>query len=49
MEQGWRLAQAWYSEDRRESDWRRKTLDEVKTIFAKLGLISSFWRLPRST
>lgn len=47
LEQGWGLAKAWYSDDRRESGWRRKTLDEAEAIFADLGLTSSFWDLPR--
>ena len=45
LEQGWRLAHAWYSPDRREPDWRRKTVDEVEALFAELGLTSDFWRL----
>ena len=43
----WLLAKAWYSPDRREADWRRRTVDEAETLFAELGFSSSFWRLPR--
>jgi hypothetical protein len=25
LEQGWKLANAWYGDDRRDPDWRRKT------------------------
>ncbi len=44
-EQAWGLAIAWYSEDRREPGWRRKTLGEAQEIFAGLGLILGFWKL----
>jgi hypothetical protein len=42
-----RLAQEWYGPDRRESEWRRRTVDEMESLFSELGLTSSFWRLPR--
>jgi hypothetical protein len=45
LEQGWRLARAWYGPDRRARDWRRKTVDEVEALFAELGFTSEFWRL----
>jgi hypothetical protein len=45
LEQGWRLAQAWYGPDRRDPAWRRKTVDEAEALFAELGLTSSFWNL----
>lgn len=45
LDQGWRLAQAWYGHDRREPDWRRKTVDEVEALFTELGLTSPFWSL----
>ena len=41
----WRLAHAWYHEDRREPAWRRKTLEEIEALFAELGLTSPFWSL----
>jgi len=47
LEQCFQLAKAWYSADRREADWRRKTVDEAEALFAELGLTSSFWKLPR--
>jgi len=42
-----RLAQAWYSPDRREAEWRRRTIDEAEALFSELGFTSEFWRLPR--
>ena len=45
IEQGWRLAKAWYGPDRRDPTWRRKTLDEVEALFAELGFTSEFWQL----
>lgn len=45
LEQGWALAKAWYSADRRQPDWRRRTVDETEALFSKLGLTSGFWNL----
>ena len=45
LDTAWRLAHAWYSADRRASDWRRRTVDEVESLFAELGLQGDFWRL----
>jgi hypothetical protein len=45
LEQGWGMAQAWYSQDRREAQWRRRTAEEAEVIFTGLGLTSSFWKL----
>lgn len=45
LETGWRLARAWYGEDRRDPEWRRRTVDETEELFASLGLSSDFWRL----
>ena len=44
LEQQWGLAKAWYS-DRLQSDWRRKTPEEVEALFTELGLTSRFWRI----
>ena len=46
LDQGWRLAQAWYG-DRLEPEWRRKTPEEVESLWAELGFTSPFWQLPR--
>lgn len=45
LDQGWRLAAAWFSEDRRAPEWRRRTVDEVEQVFGELGLSSPFWNL----
>jgi hypothetical protein len=45
LETGWKLAHAWYSPDRREENWRRRTVDEAEALFAQLGLTSPFWSL----
>jgi hypothetical protein len=45
LEQAWGLAAAWYTEDRRDPSWRRKTLDEIEPLFERLGLTSEFWSL----
>jgi hypothetical protein len=45
LDTAWRLAQAWYTEDRRDHSWQRKTLEEIETLFAELGLTSPFWNL----
>ena len=45
LDQCWRLALAWYGADRRDSGWRRKTVEEAEGLFTKFGLTSPFWRL----
>lgn len=45
VDQAWHLAVAWYGPDRRDPDWRRKTVDEVEALFANLGLTGDFWIL----
>ena len=44
MEKSWKLAKLWYG-DYLQTNWRRKTLHEAKTIFQDLGLTGSFWQL----
>ena len=44
-ETAWQLARAWYSADRRERAWRRRTVDETEALLAGLGLTGSFWNL----
>jgi hypothetical protein len=41
----WRLAKAWYGPDRREPEWRRRTVDGTEALFTELGLTSPLWRL----
>ena len=43
--QTWRLARAWYSPDRRDPSWRRRTVDETEELLASLGLTGPFWNL----
>jgi hypothetical protein len=43
LAQQWQLAQAWYSADRRDPHWRRKTADETEATFAATGLAGPFW------
>ncbi len=43
--QTWRLAHAWYSPDRREAGWRRRTLEETESLLASLGLTEPYWNL----
>ena len=45
LNKGWELARVWYGEDRRQPDWRRRTLDETEALFASLGFTSEFWNL----
>ena len=42
MTQLWGLAKAWYS-SRLDPDARRPKPDEMRAIFARLGLQGSFW------
>lgn len=45
IDQAWRLAREWYGPDRRNPEWRRKTVDEVEALFAETGLTGAFWSL----
>ena len=45
LETGWRLAREWYGGDRRDPQWRRRTIEEAEALFAELGLTGDFWRL----
>ena len=45
LEQCWQLALAFYGSDKRAPEWRRKTADEIETLFIELGFTSSFWSL----
>ena len=44
-EQAWKLAHAWYSQDRRDLSWRRRTVDETEALLAQLDLTGPFWNL----
>lgn len=45
LETAWRLAVAWCGPDRREPDWRRRTVEETEALFEELGLTGAFWAL----
>ena len=45
LDQCWRLAEAWYSPDRRDAAWRRFNSDEAHAIFRAVGLSGDFWKL----
>ena len=45
LEQAWGIAKVWFSEDRRDAGWKRKSKDEAQALFTSLGLTSSFWQL----
>lgn len=45
LETCFKLARAWYGPDRREPQWRRRTVEEAEALLAELGLTSPFWRL----
>ena len=42
LEQLWRLAVAWY-DNRLSPDARRPQPDEIRRIFARIGLTGPFW------
>ncbi|MCI0393487.1 MAG: alkylmercury lyase family protein [Chloroflexi bacterium] len=45
LDKCWRLAEAWYSPDRRRPEWRRRTAEEAQALLAGLGFSSPFWSL----
>jgi hypothetical protein len=45
LEQGWALAQAWFT-DPRQPGWRRKPLAAMAALTRGQGLGGSFWALP---
>jgi hypothetical protein len=44
-QQTWRLAHAWYSADRRDPAWRRRTVEETESLLTSLDLTGAFWNL----
>jgi hypothetical protein len=44
----WQLAHAWYSEDRRDPNWRRRSTQEMNAIFRRLELPQPFWHVSES-
>jgi hypothetical protein len=45
LEQGWALAQAWFTDPRRPG-WRRKPLAAMAALIRAQGLDGPFWALP---
>jgi hypothetical protein len=45
LDQQWRLARAWFSADRRDAQWRRRTVEEAESLFRDLRLEGDFWFL----
>jgi hypothetical protein len=45
----WALAKAWYAEDRRDPNWRRRTAEEANSVFRRLELPEPFWHLTEAT
>ena len=45
VDTAWALSQVWFGVPRNHPDWRRFTPDEIREIFARLGLIGEFWTL----
>lgn len=45
LDQTWRLAHAWYSADRRDPAWRRRTVEETEALLSEIGLEGPFWSL----
>ncbi|HEV8352938.1 MAG TPA: hypothetical protein VGR24_01935 [bacterium] len=46
IDQGWKLARAWYS-DRLDPDSRGRTAKEIEVIFADLRLTGPYWEAAR--
>jgi hypothetical protein len=42
----WRLAKAWYV-DRREPDWRPRSVAQAQAVLGGVGLTAPFWKLRR--
>ena len=45
MEQAWRLASAWFADDRGAPEWSRPAIETVERLFASLGFSGDFWKL----
>ena len=44
IQQVWALSQVWYG-DRLSPDFRGRSLDDVRAIFAQFGLTGLFWSM----
>lgn len=45
LDSAWRLAHAWFHEDRSAPEWRRPPIHRIEALFSSLGLTKPFWRL----
>jgi hypothetical protein len=45
LEEGWRLALAWFRVDRGAPEWRRPPVEEIERLFESLGFSGAFWAL----
>ena len=45
LDQQWRLARAWFGADRRDPQWRRRTVEEAESLFRELRLEGPFCAL----
>jgi hypothetical protein len=43
VSQLWQLSQIWY-QDRMDTEYHGRSLEQMQEIFKKLGLVSEFWR-----
>jgi hypothetical protein len=44
IEQGWKLASAWFY-NKMNPDWKRATLEETEALLGEIGLTGPFWNL----
>ncbi len=45
LERAWRLAAAWFADDRAAPEWKRPAVEQVESLFRSLELVEPFWRL----
>lgn len=49
LEQAWRLAAAWFADDRAAPGWARPPVEQIEALFRSLGLVEPFWNLRPSS
>lgn len=45
LDRAWRLAHAWFKDDRGAPEWHRPPLEQVESLFESLGFTGPFWQL----
>ena len=45
LDRAWRLARAWFQDDRGAEEWRRPAIEEVESLFASLDFRGPFWQV----